>query len=269
LYYSVTVATADQTFLYGESVAKCTHRIDKHFEGYNTLQYMSAGSVELSVGAQRHVLNGRWFWSAYPGPRIAFRAAPPTKNWRHRYIAFRGPRVHRWAEDGLFPIAPQPAPRERDFGEKFDELLDLATRRSGEQFATLRATHILEEILIALAEDRTTARSRPAWLKAAVGKLEVAARGEAAAVDYEHVADELGMAEVTFRRRFRAATGAPPHEYVIQSRVAEARRLLGETDLPIKSIARQLGYSDVYFFSRQFKKFAGVPPALFRRSRQG
>ena len=98
--------------------------------------------------------------------------------------------------------------------------------------------------------------------------MEAAARGEGT-VDHEQIADELGMAEVTFRRRFRAVTGAPPHEYVLQARVAEARRLLGETDLPIKSIAQQLGYKDVYFFSRQFKRFAGVPPALYRRSRQG
>ena len=268
MYYSITVAEAELTFLYGESVPRCAHRIDKHFVGYNTLQYMSGGAVELTVGTERHGLQGRWFWSAYPGPRITFHAAGPAKTWRHRYIAFRGPRVQRWAADGMFPIAPQPAPRGRDFGERFDHLLDLATRRSGEPFAAMRATHLLEEILIELAEDRTAARSRPAWLRAAIGTLDLAARGEAA-VDYERVAEDLGMADVTFRRRFRAATGAPPHEYVLQSRVAEARRLLGETDVPIKSIAQQLGYSDVYFFSRQFKKFAGVPPALFRKSRQG
>ena len=259
---------AELTFLYGESVPRCTHRIDKHFQGYYTLQYMSAGAVELLIDDQRHALTGRWFWSAYPGPRIAFHAAPPTTHWRHRYIAFRGPRVQRWMKDGLFPIAPQSAPRDLDFGERFDRLLDLATRRSGEAFATLRATHILEEFLIDLAEDRTASRSRPAWLKQAIAKLDLTARGETA-VNHDAIASELGMAEVTFRRKFRAATGAPPHEYVIQSRIAEARRLLGESDLPIKSIAQQLGYNDVYFFSRQFKKFAGVPPALFRRSRQG
>jgi hypothetical protein len=36
-----SVASSDLTFLYGESVPKCTHHIDKHFVGYNTLQYMS------------------------------------------------------------------------------------------------------------------------------------------------------------------------------------------------------------------------------------
>ena len=268
MYYSIIVATPELTFLYGESVPRCTHRIDKQFVGYNTLQYMSAGAVELTIGRERQELQGRCFWSAYPGPRIAFHAAPPTRAWRHRYIAFRGPRVQRWVNDGLFPIAPQPAPGDREFGDRFDHLLDFSIRRSGEPFAALRATHILEELLIELAEERTAGRSRPAWVKAAIAKLDMAARGDAT-VDHQKIAEELGMAEVTFRRKFRAATGAPPHEYVLQSRVSEARRLLGETDLPIKSIAQGLGYNDVYFFSRQFKRFAGVPPALFRKSRQG
>jgi len=43
---------------------------------------------------------------------------------------------------------------------------------------------------------------------------------------------------------------------------------LGETNLPIKEIAERLGYNDVYFFSRQFRKQMGVPPAAYRKSRQ-
>ena len=62
-----------------------------------------------------------------------------------------------------------------------------------------------------------------------------------------------------------------PHEEVdrVVGRIAEARRLLGETDEPIKSIAKRLGYRDVFFFSRQFRSITGVPPAMYRRSRQG
>lgn len=255
----------DLTFLYGESVPRCTHVIDKAFAGYQTLQYMTAGGVELAVGAQAYRLEGPWFWSAYPGPRIRFSACGQQRFWRHRYIAFRGARVQRWTDDGLFPIDPQRPPGMRDYGEAFDELLRHAT--GGDRYGALRATHLLESILIQLAEDRQQAQSRPAWLKKAIGRLDDAARGEA--VDYDAVAAELDMAQSTLRRRFRAAVGLPPHEYVLQARVATARRLLGETNLPIKTIAQQLGYNDVYFFSRQFRKLAGVPPAMYRKSRQG
>lgn len=259
------MATTELTFLYGESVPKCAHRIDKHFAGYQTLQYMSGGGVSLSIGGRSFELFGRWFWSAYPGPRIAFHAAAGYRSWRHRYIAFRGPLVQRWSATGLFPIEPQAAPRGDDYGDRFDALLRAATRP--DQWGQLRATHLLEGILIDLADARAQTREHPSWLKRAMDLLSSAALGGEA--DYHAIAAKLGMAQSTLRRRFREATGVPPHEFVLQARVNEARRLLGESDQPVKRIAQQLGYRDVYFFSRQFRQFAGVPPAMYRKSRQG
>ena len=256
---------AELTFLYGESVPRCTHRIDKHFVGYHTLQYMSGGGVQLSIGGRPFELFGRWFWSAYPGPRIAFHAAPGHRAWRHRYIAFRGLLVQRWTSAGLFPIEPQAAPHGDDYGERFDALLRAAMRT--DKWGNLRAIHLLEGIFIDLADARAQMREHPAWLKRAMELLTTAALGGEA--DYDEIAAMLGMAESTLRRRFRQATGVPPHEFVLQARVNEARRLLGETNDPIKRVAQQLGYRDVYFFSRQFRQFAGVPPALYRKSRQG
>ena len=265
MYYSITLASDGVTFLYGESVPKCVHRIEKHFVGYHTLQYMSGGGVSLTIGGRPFELFGRWFWSAYPGPRIAFHAAPSYRAWRHRYIAFKGPLVQRWTAAGLFPIEPQAAPHGDDFGDRFDALLRAATRT--DKWGQLRAKHLLEGILIDLADARSQSREHPAWLRRAMDLLNSAASG--ADADYDDVAGKLGMAQSTLRRRFREATGLPPHEFVLQARVNEARRLLGETDYPIKHIAQQLGYRDVYFFSRQFRRFAGVPPALYRKSRQG
>ena len=265
MYYSITVVSDGLTFLYGESVPKCTHRIDKHFIGYHTLQYMSAGGVELDVGGRSFQLFGRWFWSAYPGPRIAFQAAPGHRSWRHRYIAFRGPIVQRWTTAGIFPIEPQASPNGDDYGDRFDALLRAATRR--DKWGRLRAIHLLEGMLIDLADARAQTREHPAWLKRAMELLNAAATtGDA---DYDDIARKLGMGESTLRRRFREAAGVPPHEFVLQVRVNEARRLLGETNDPIKHVAQQLGYRDVYFFSRQFRQFAGVPPAMYRKSRQG
>ena len=260
------MAEADLTFLYGESVPRCRHQIDKHFVGYYTLQYMSRGAVDLAIGAKEFPLKGKWFWSAWPGPRIQFQAAWGTGYWRHRYLAFRGPLVERWTRARLFPIEPQRPPGGVDYGHRFDALLARSART--DKWGVLRAIHQLEGILLELAEARASAEevSERPWLDRSIERLSAGARsGE---LDYARVAADVGMAESTWRRRFRNAIGLPPHEFVLHARVAEARRLLGESDLPIKQIARELGYSDVYFFSRQFRKLTGAPPALYRKSRQ-
>jgi AraC family transcriptional activator FtrA len=59
------------------------------------------------------------------------------------------------------------------------------------------------------------------------------------------------------------------HDHVLQSRLASARTLLAETDLPLKAISERLGYDSVYFFARQFRQRIGVTPGLYRKSRQG
>ena len=52
----------------------------------------------------------------------------------------------------------------------------------------------------------------------------------------------------------------------VQVRISEARRLLKETDLPVREIAFQTGYDDPLNFSRMFRKVCGVSPTQFRNS---
>ncbi len=225
---------------------------------------MAAGEVELMIGPRSFLLKGANFWSCYPGPRIAFHVASGRKSWAHRYIAFRGPLVERWARDGLFPIEPQPCPARVEFDQRFDQVLSLS--RQNDRMSVVRAIHELEGMLIDLAEARLHPEAHPGWLSKLLARLDQPSGEDPR---YDELAKEFGMTASTLRRRFRSATGSSPHQYVLQNRIAEARRLLGETDEPIKSIAKRLGYRDVYFFTRQFRSLTGVPPAMYRRSRQG
>jgi AraC family transcriptional regulator len=69
-----------------------------------------------------------------------------------------------------------------------------------------------------------------------------------------------------FARQFKAATGLPPHQYVIARRVERTKRLLREGDLPLAEVAAGAGFSDQSQFSRHFKRLVGVTPGQFRRS---
>ncbi|MGH7214201.1 MAG: helix-turn-helix domain-containing protein [Tepidisphaeraceae bacterium] len=260
----------DLVFLHGRATERCDAVVDKHFVGYHTLQYMTAGAVDLSYDARAYRLKGRWFWTAYPGPLIRFRAATGHAWWTHRYIAFTGPLAARWRAQGLFPREPQPAPTGRDYRNRFDELIALALR--GDRWGKLRAANLLESLLLELAEaraqDAVSSSSQGKWLDAALEYLSRTNDDAPKPADYARLAATLGMGLSTLRRRFREATGTPLHAYALQCRVAAARDLLGESDLPVKTIARRLGYQDVYFFSRQFRQLTGIPPGAYRRSRQ-
>ena len=258
------MAGAELIFLFGESVPACTHRVDKHFADYHTIQYMAAGGVDLTVGPRRYPMRGRWAWSAYPGPRVRFHPAEGFASWAHRYLAFKGSLVWRWERNGLFPVRPRPAP---NLGRRFDALLALT--RLTDRRGHLRAVHALEGLLLDLTEGPPADPPPPPWLDAAVRQVTAWAHQPDPAIDYGALAERLGTSPSTLRRRFAESTGTSPHDYLLQCRAAAARELLGGSELPIKAIAERLGYRDVYFFSRQFRQMVGVPPAAYRRTRQG
>ncbi len=78
------------------------------------------------------------------------------------------------------------------------------------------------------------------------------------------IAAELDMGESTFRAWFGSGAGVSPVAYRIQSRIAAARDLLMDPDLPVAEVAARLGYTDAFAFSRQFRQATGLSPNRWR-----
>ena len=76
---------------------------------------------------------------------------------------------------------------------------------------------------------------------------------------------ESGLAERTFKRRFKAATGHAPVDYVQALRVEEAKQMLETTGEATDSVAAAVGYEDPAFFRRLFKRRTGMTPARYRQ----
>jgi transcriptional regulator GlxA family with amidase domain len=74
-----------------------------------------------------------------------------------------------------------------------------------------------------------------------------------------------GLAERTFKRRFRKDTGMSPLEYVHTLRIEEAKQMLETGDAPVEAIALEVGYEDAGFFSRLFRRQVRLTPMHYRR----
>ncbi len=77
--------------------------------------------------------------------------------------------------------------------------------------------------------------------------------------------ERSGLPRRSFDRRFRAATGYSPHEYVQALRVEEAKQLLEATRAPVDAVAQTVGYADPRAFQRLFRKSTGLTPSAYRR----
>lgn len=74
-----------------------------------------------------------------------------------------------------------------------------------------------------------------------------------------------GLNPRTFARRFKAATGRAPIDYVVEMRIEEAKQGLETTDQPIDDVAFGVGYQDPAAFRRMFRKLSGMTPQDYRR----
>ena len=80
----------------------------------------------------------------------------------------------------------------------------------------------------------------------------------------EDLAERSHMAPRTFARRFRAETGASPHDWLTHQRVLFARRLLEETDLGIETIAARAGFGEAAALRHHFLRRLGATPHRYR-----
>ncbi len=85
----------------------------------------------------------------------------------------------------------------------------------------------------------------------------------------DELAAMAGLSRSHFAALFRRATGFGVLEYQTRLRMAAARELLDTTDRTIASVARQVGYPDALYFSRQFRRIHSVSPSAYRSQERG
>lgn len=90
-----------------------------------------------------------------------------------------------------------------------------------------------------------------------------------------HLGNELGLVELAaiaglsphhFGEAFKASSGIPPHRFVIERRVQEARKMLLDGERALGEIAYAVGFSSQAHLTTNFRRVIGITPGRFRRS---
>jgi AraC-like DNA-binding protein len=83
-------------------------------------------------------------------------------------------------------------------------------------------------------------------------------------IGLDQLAAVTGVDRFRLTRAFKAAYGMAPHAYLVQLRLATARRLLARGELPAM-VAMELGFADQSHLGRWFVRAYGLTPALYRK----
>lgn len=215
---------------------------------------------------------GRQVWELQPGSCFVFApGAQPhcTQDSDHRLVVF-GMHFSIVDTHGQLLIEtcdmlPPPGLVVRDvaFFATLAQRCD-ASFRHGDAIGVRQSRLFLQAMLLQLWEEAL--RPPPSVVDRALdGIIRAIQREPGKRWTVDVLAHQMHLSRAQFVRRFRAIAGCSPTRFMIQVRLERARHLIQETNMTLGQIAFALGYDDVSFFSRQYKRYMGTAPSTLRR----
>lgn len=189
-------------------------------------------------------------------------AASATDPWTLWWLHFLGAdaselvRTARAAAGGPISHLLDPAPLSSLVSQAIDGL-DMATA-GGLIRASGAAWNALAQLV---ATGRRTTGTQLSPVEQAVAHLRATVPQR---TSVEALASMVGLSSSHFAALFQEQVGIAPLRYQNELRMARARELLDSTDLPVAVIAKECGYHDPLYFSRQFSKVHHQSPTAYR-----
>ena len=129
------------------------------------------------------------------------------------------------------------------------------------EFESIRDTY---SIILALTQSETEQYLPTEKQQKIAPALEYISQHYNENITNDELAAIAGMSTVYFRKLFTSVMGASPITYIHNLRIEKAKEMLKSDYGTLSDIALSLGYSSLYDFSRDFKKYAGVAPSKYK-----
>lgn len=128
---------------------------------------------------------------------------------------------------------------------------------------SLAGNRLAYDLLFRLSEELLYPKSkvRPLWLNESLNLIQ---KDFAKELNVDDMAKASGFSRYHFSRKFRQELGLPPGEYLLNTRLNHAARLLQISIDNVTQVALASGFSDVNYFCRTFKKRFSESPGKYR-----
>lgn len=225
--------------------------------------YVVSGKGHLVLNDKRYdVEAGQGF--LIPAKCKAYYEADAEDPWEYTWIHIDGPRtMELFNSAGISEENPIYIPRS-DSRIILDILGDIYDNSDRECYCYAKVYEFFDTI-ISLSKNRVLNDVDPrlAYVKSAINFIRLK---YSEPISVEEIAAACGLNRSYLTRLFKHATGYTPQEYLGTYRIKKATELLSESSESVSSISFLVGYSDVYTFSKAFKRVKGMSPSDYRNS---
>lgn len=241
------------------------HRMQRQFLDNYLLIYCIGGKGTLMCG-DRHYRIANGDLVLLPRHQAHAYKADTKNPWTIYWLHFDG-----YLAEALYRHTQLSTPRlhigvQPRMVRVLDGLTEL--RRSNHQLAEfIQGCHQLQALLsyVALLNRQQQPRSGKALdLEQLRALMQEHVHGQ---LDLDSLASAANLSKFHFAKKFKALTGSSPIQFFINMKMQRACYLLDSSHQSIKEVAAALGYEDVYYFSRLFKKTTGLSPGQYRHNR--
>ena len=256
LFYSVVRA--------GHLRAGFEHRIERETYPGHELILCLRGCGWVQIAGKRHAVGpGALLWVNCHHPHIY--GAAKKDPWELYWMRIEGRSLDRIAE--LLQVRSQPVLEginEQAVSQEFERAFQhmSGTRPSDAALASAAVAALIGLAFhVRLSEPGLVQPELPQAVAKALERMRLYFHLPMRVAELAHLS---GMSESHFSRQFKSAIGTSPIDWLRRERINQAKRRLIESDDPVKEIARQVGYHDQFFFSKDFKKMTKLTPTQFR-----
>jgi AraC-like DNA-binding protein len=255
----------------GEGKPNPQHKMGPAVHDYYLMHTVLSGKGTFEMGQRTYACSTGDTFIIYPGELFSY-TADSTTPWHYVWVASNGRSV-----DSLLSqigVSPQQAVVSgndpRTIRHFYRHLRACFTQTSFPQLEELEAEGWLRLLLRELGRVNTHHISaKPAaetdiqrQIGQAIRYLELQ---YTQAVSIEHLARSLGYHRTYLCKMFKQSTGLSPMQYLFNIRMERAKQLLMTTAMTIDQVASSVGFNDALYFSKQFHKWSGSAPSVYRK----
>ncbi len=250
---------------FGRDIARFNMHIGPRQCSYYHLIFVLDGEGTFVSKGKRYALRKYDIICLFPQVTYEYftvQEAPLQRAW----ITFEGPQAAELlARIGFKPCTPHlksqlNAGSVRNILELF-ELYHNPGEHNGDLVRLIAFFKLFEELSRDAVRDEMDTECGDTWMLRAKEYMDLHYMEN---MTIEQVAEASGVDRAYFTRKFHQTYGLPPGKYLQQLKIEQSKRLLAETTLNLSAISQSVGYTDMFSFSKAFKRMTGMPPTQYR-----